>query len=172
MGLAVARKGNWGVGADVYYAGLGATAQQPPADVDLDQTMLAFYGLRRLGANADLTFGARVNGIGGRITLKEGTNRTAERDDWWLDPIVGLLLRTPAKGKLGVNVYTEVGGFGMGSNFAWQLFPTVGVNLTDSMSLDLGYRWIGTDYESGEGATRLSMDIVAQGPVLGFAFRF
>jgi opacity protein-like surface antigen len=170
MGLVAARKGNWGFGADAYYAGLGATAQQPPADVDFDQTMLAFYGLRRLGANAELTFGARVNGLAAGITLKEGTNRSANRDDWWLDPLVGLLLRTP--GKIGVKVYTEVGGFGMGSNFAWQLFPTVAVGLTDSMSLDLGYRWIGTDYESGEGATRFRMDTITQGPVIGFAFRF
>ncbi len=172
MGLVAARKGDWGFGADVYYAGLGATAQTPPADVDFDQTMMAFYGLRRLGADAEPAVGARVNGLSGRITLKEGTNRTAKRDDWWLDPIVGILLRTPAKGKLSGGVYTEVGGFGMGSSFAWQLFPTVAVALTDSMSLDIGYRWLGTDYESGEGATRFAMDTIAQGPVIGFVTRF
>jgi opacity protein-like surface antigen len=44
--------------------------------------------------------------------------------------------------------------------------------LTDGVSLDLGYRWIGTDYESGEGVTRFSMDTITQGPVLGFAFKF
>jgi hypothetical protein len=172
MGIVGARKGNWGFGADVYYAGLGTTGDRPASDVDFDQTMMAFYGLRRLGANADVTFGARVNGLTGRITLKDGTNRSAEQDKWWLDPVAGLILRTPGTGKLRAGVYTEVGGFGVGSNFAWQVFPTFGVALTDSLVLDLGYRWMGVDYESGEGATRFNMDTLTQGPVLGLVIKF
>jgi opacity protein-like surface antigen len=171
MGMAAARKGDWGFGADVYYAGLGATGERPAADIDVDQTMMAFYGLRRLSAHADLTFGARVNGLAGRITLKEGANRTAKRDDWWLDPVAGLILRAPAKGKLRASLYTEVGGFGVGSTFAWQVFPTVGVALSDGVSLDLGYRWMGLDYESGDGAARFRMDTLTQGPIFGVAFK-
>jgi hypothetical protein len=69
-------------------------------------------------------------------------------------------------------VYTEIGGFGAGSTFTWQVFPTVGVDLTTRASLEFGYRWLDMDYSSGENATLFTYNVLTQGPVLGFAFRF
>jgi hypothetical protein len=60
---------------------------------------------------------------------------------------------------------------GVGSTFAWQIFPTVGVAVGERASLELGYRWISTDYESGDGVTLFTSDILMQGPVFGFMFR-
>jgi hypothetical protein len=37
-----------------------------------------------------------------------------------------------------------------------------------SLSLDFGYRWIGTDYKSGEGNEQFAWDVLMQGPILGF----
>ena len=50
MGIVAARKGAWVIGADVVYVELSATAERPPANVDFDQTALAFYGARSLGS--------------------------------------------------------------------------------------------------------------------------
>ena len=71
-----------------------------------------------------------------------------------------------------VPAYTEIGGFGAGSDFAWQIFPTVGIRLHERAGLDFGYRWLGTDYESGEGVDRFVWDTLMQGPALGFTIRF
>lgn len=71
-----------------------------------------------------------------------------------------------------LRVITGIGGFGAGSDFTWQLFPSVGFKLADSVSLEFGYRWIDIDYSTGDGNERFGYDVLTQGPVGGFAFRF
>jgi hypothetical protein len=54
------------------------------------------------------------------------------------DPVVGVQLRMPDTGqRWHTQVYTETGGFGVGSDFTRQVFPTIGVRLTERASLDL-----------------------------------
>ena len=171
MGIVAARKGAWGVGVDGIYSGFGVTADRPPADIDVNQTLVAGYALRRLNEFAELTFGARLNYFDTGITLKNVAG-AAGRDQWWIDPIAGVILQSPARGRLTARVYGEIGGFGLGSTFAWQLFPGIGIAVADNASLDIGYRWVGTDYESGDGADRFVMDTLMQGPVIGFSVRF
>ena len=179
MGLVVARKGNWGVGGDALWMSLGANGTAPgplavPAGVDMSQGAFAFYGLRRLGAAADAFFGARVNYLSGNVRV-DGLQavRSADGSKTWVDPIVGLQFRTPQNGgRWHAQVYTEIGGFGAGSTFTWQVFPTIGVNLSEQASIEVGYRWLDIDYETGDGATLFKYDVLTQGPVLGFAFRF
>jgi hypothetical protein len=49
---------------------------------------------------------------------------------------------------------------------------TSGIKLTRSASLELGYRWLDLDYASGEGISEFRYDVLTQGPVVGFGFRF
>jgi hypothetical protein len=179
MGLVVARKGNWGVGGDAIWMALGAngTASGPvgaTASVDVSQGAFAFYGLRRLAPYADLYFGGRVNYLSNNLRLNTPLAvRSIDGSKTWVDPIVGLQLRTPASGKRWhAQVYTEIGGFGAGSTFTWQVFPTVGVDLAKWASLEAGYRWLDIDYSTGADATLFKYDVLTQGPVMGFAFRF
>lgn len=172
MGLVVARKGEWGVGGDAIWAALGATAERPPANVDFDQGLFAFYGLRRLNDLADLTAGLRVNVLRGQIGFKGPLQLQVNQDKTWVDPLVGLILHSPVDGRVRVQLYGEVGGFGVGSDIAWQIFPTVGIGVSERASIEVGYRWIDTDYKSGEGDEQFGWDMLMQGPVLGFALRF
>jgi hypothetical protein len=169
MGLVVARKGKWGFGADAIWMALGTTLRN--TDVDYNQGAFAFYGLRHLSEAADLTFGLRVNTLQGELTFNTlGVN--VRQDKTWVDPIVGVTLRTPANRPVQVRVYSEIGGFGAGSDFTWQIFPTLGINFTERFSLDVGYRWLDLDYSTGEGANLFAYDVLTQGPVIGFGFRF
>jgi hypothetical protein len=170
MGIVVARKGDWGVGGDAVWVALGSSVDVPPANVDVNQGLFAFYGLRRLGESAEVTFGARWNILDTAIDLKT-PGIVRERTKQWVDPLVGLNLRTPASGRWRGGLYTEVGGFGAGSTFAWQVFPTVGIAVGENGTLELGYRWLSTDYESGEGLNHFAWDILTQGPVFGLALR-
>ena len=179
MGLVVARNGAWGVGGDALWMSLGANGTAPgplgvTGSADMSQGGFAFYGLRRLGASADLFFGGRVNYLSANLRLNTPIQvRSVDDSKAWFDPIVGLQLRTPDTGKRWhAQVYTEIGGFGVGSDFTWQIFPTVGVRLTDRASIELGYRWLDIDYETGEDATLFKYDVLTQGPLVGFAFRF
>jgi hypothetical protein len=178
MGLVVARKGNWGFGGDAIWMSLGAngTASGPAAttgSVDFNQGAFAFYGLRRLAPVADLLFGARINTLQGKLGFNGPGARSVDGSKTWVDPIVGLQLHTLDKGKRWhAQVYSEIGGFGAGSTFTWQIFPTFGVDLAKWCSLEFGYRWLDIDYKSGENQTLFKYDVLTQGPLLGFAFRF
>ncbi len=178
MGLVVARKGNWGVGGDAIWMSLGADGTSPgpgaiTGSAELKQGAFAFYGLRRLAPVADLMFGARVNTVQGDLRFNGPGQRSASGTKAWVDPLVGVQLHTPETGKRWhAQVYTEIGGFGAGSDLTWQVFPTFGVNLAKWFALDFGYRWMSIDYTSGDGATLFKYDVLMQGPVLGFVFKF
>ena len=179
MGLVVARKGNWGVGGDALWMALGANGTAPgpvgvTASADVNQGAFAFYGLRRLGPAADLMFGARVNTLQANLRVNGPLAvRSVDGSKTWLDPIVGVQLHTPENGgRWHAQMYSEIGGFGVGSTFTWQIFPTVGVDLGKRASLEFGYRWLDIDYSTGEKLTLFKYDVLTQGPVLGFGFRF
>jgi hypothetical protein len=178
MGLVIARKGNWGVGGDAIWMALGANVTLPgPVGVtggaDINQGAFAFYGLRRLNPWADLMFGGRISTLQSILRFNGPGARSVDDSKTWFDPIVGVQLRTPQTGKRWhAQVYSEIGGFGVGSTFTWQVFPTVGVTMTKRTSLEFGYRWLDFDYSSGENATLFKYDVLSQGPVVGFAFRF
>jgi hypothetical protein len=179
MGLVVARKGNWGVGGDAIWMSLGANGTAPgplgvTGSADMSQGAFAVYGLRRLAPYADLFFGGRINYLSSNLRINAPLQvRSVDGSKTWFDPMVGLQLRTPENGKRWhAQVYTEIGGFSVGSCLAWQIFPTVGVNLSKNASLEFGYRWLDLDYASGEDATLFKYDVLTQGPVVGVAFRF
>jgi hypothetical protein len=169
MGLVVARKGPWGFGSDLIWMALGTTVRD--TNVDFNQGAFAFYGLRQLSPAADVTFGLRVNTLQGELTFK-GPGVTRDQNKSWVDPIAGVTLRTPADRRAQVRLYTEVGGFGAGSDFTWQVFPTFSLRLTERASLEFGYRWLDVDYATGEGNEEFRYDMLTQGPVVGFGFGF
>jgi hypothetical protein len=169
MGLVVARKGHWGIGGDAIWMALGTTVRN--TNVDFNQGAFAVYGLRRLSSAADLTLGMRVNTLQGQ--LKSNTlGFDVSQDETWVDPLVGLTLRSPREHRVRLHLYTEIGGFGAGSDLTWQIFPTLGIKLSDRLSLELGYRWLDIDYSTGDGNERFSYDVLTQGPIGGLAFRF
>ena len=169
MALVAARKGNWGFGADTIWIALGTTVRE--TNVDFNQGAFAFYGLRRLGPAADVTFGLRVNTLRGKFTFK-GPDVTRSQHKMWVDPLVGVTVRTPADRRVQLSIYAEVGGFGAGSDLAWQVFPTASLRLSEKVSFELGYRWLDLDYATGDGNEQFGYDVLAQGPAAGFAFRF
>jgi opacity protein-like surface antigen len=63
---------------------------------------------------------------------------------------------------------SDIGGFGVGSDFAWSLQGTVGYNFTDKVPSEIGYRYLQTDYEDGA----FTYDIAEHGFYLGLNVRF
>jgi len=172
MGMLAARKGDWGLAGDFIYAGLGVTIDNPPADIDPTQIIFTMQGLRRLSDAAEVTFGLRVNHLNGRINFKGPLGVELEQSKNWVDPIVGLVLRTPGERRWHVMLMADIGGFGVGSDFAWQVFPTVGVRVTQKASLEFGWRFLDANYETGEDTERFEYDVLTHGPAMGFAIRF
>lgn len=180
MGAVVARKGNWGVGGDAIWMSLGANGTAPgplgkvTGSADMSQGAFAFYGLRRLAPSADLFFGGRVNHLSANLRINGLQQvRSVDGSKTWFDPLVGLQLHTPENGRRWhAQVYTEMGGFGVGSTITWQVFPTIGVDLSKKASIEFGYRWLDINYETGDTTTLFKYDVLTQGPVVGFRFVF
>jgi len=179
MGYFEARKSKWGIGVDAVYMALGATVDRVPllgdratADVDFNQGAYTFMGLRELNSKVDFLAGARWNVLQGRIGFKGPLQTTVDQTKQWVDPIVGLNLHQRLGGRWSFAMEGDIGGFGAGSKFAWQLFPTVGVDVGKRATLKAGYRVLSMNYETGSGTSLFKYDVVTQAFVLGAAFHF
>ncbi|MEI6491856.1 MAG: hypothetical protein WCO94_04840 [Verrucomicrobiota bacterium] len=67
-------------------------------------------------------------------------------DQWWVDPIVGLRGQVNITRWLFLAAQGDVGGFGAGSQIAWNTQATVGFNFTRNIFAELGYRYMYVDY--------------------------
>lgn len=172
MTMFAARKGNWGVTADGVWVDLEVESDAPPADLQPRLGIFTLQAVRRLSDVADLTFGVRYNRLDATIDFEAPINMEVSNTRDWLDPVVGVVLRTPGEHRWHAMLIADVGGFGIGSDLAWQAFPSVGFDMAKWASIEVGYRFMSTDYETGDGADEFAYDMLYQGPVLGVAFRF
>ena len=89
-----------------------------------------------------------------------------------MDPIVGANLSLPLGKNFSLNVRGDIGGFGVGSDLTWQVFPTLAGNLPIGDRSKPGTCWLYMDYETGSGASHFKYDVLTQGPQLGVTFSF
>jgi hypothetical protein len=66
----------------------------------------------------------------------------------------------------------RIGGFGVGSDFAWQIYPIVGYRFSDLFELAGSYRAMSMDYTSDEGSDEFVYDLTTFGPQLGLPLHF
>jgi len=173
MGYFEARKGRWAVGVDAVYMALGTDVARPSANVDFNQGAYTFTGVRQLNDKVDFLFGARWNVLQGKLEFKGPLLLgTYEQTKQWVDPIVGLKLKQRLGGPLSFSLQADIGGFGAGSDFAWHLFPVIGVDVGKRATLGIGYRVLSGDYTTGSEGQQFKYDVVTQAFVLGASFRF
>jgi hypothetical protein len=123
MGTAVARKGAWGVYADVVWTDLGGSSAMPPVEVDPTLAIMSMNVLRRITPYADATAGVRWNHLSTRVELGPPLSMNLDKSRDWVDPVVGVVLRSPELGRFHGAVVADIGGFGVSSDFTWQVFP-------------------------------------------------
>lgn len=106
--------------------------------------------------------------------LVRETERSGSVD--WVDPFVGARLRNQLGPDEELVVRADFGGFGVGSDFSWQVLATYNWRMCvlDAHVLDgyIGYRALSVDYSQGAGATRYEYDVLQQGPVIGATLHF
>jgi hypothetical protein len=172
---------------------LGGTAR-----IDVEQAIVelaAAYEVVRWPAAAgsttaiDLYAGARVwwqrVGVGvaaaavvdvGGFVFAGGRALARSGEVSWVDPIVGLRLRHDFAPGHHLYVSGDVGGFEVGSRFAWQAQGGYRFDLGATGNVVwsglVGYRALYTDYGRGEGRTAYRFDILQHGPVIGLSARF
>jgi hypothetical protein len=158
----------WAFTTDVVYMGLGASKNG--VSMDFDQWVVEPSLSYRVTKSIELLAGARYNNLSGQITGPFGRIPSGTQE-WW-DPIVGADVGLPLGKSFRFNLRGDVGGFGVGSDVAWQVFPYVGWQFAAWGSLQAGYRWVYADYETGSGASLFRYDMLTQGAQIGVTFHF
>ncbi|MDX2081119.1 MAG: hypothetical protein SFU53_10070 [Terrimicrobiaceae bacterium] len=80
--------------------------------------------------------------------IEEVTPTYGAGDQWWFDPIIGLRGQVNLTRWLFLAGQGDVGGFGAGSQIAWNVQATIGVNITRNVFAELGYRYMYIDYSN------------------------
>jgi len=178
MGTYRGSRDRYSVLFDVVYAALGGDGRGPlgyvKADVDVDQLVLegdfgyaltdhlhGFVGLRYVDLETTV-----------KLTLPGGGKRSAKDTADWLDPVIGLYYVRPFSEQWSVSLRGDIGGFGVGSDFAWQAVGTLRWQVKPGFGVAFAYRYLDNDYEDGKGADYFKYDMSMQGPLLGVVFTF
>ena len=91
--------------------------------------------------------------------LTNALDTTVSRtDDWW-DPYIGFRGRYNLTDKFYLTAKGDIGGFGVGADLDWTAEAALGVQLSQHVFTEVGYRAWGLDYEK-DG---LTMDVITQG---------
>lgn len=85
----------------------------------------------------------------------------------WVDPLVGFRGRLNLTDKLYLAARGDIGGFGVGSDLAWNVFGSLGYQWNERLSTELGYRYLSMDYSDGG----FIFDADMSGLFLGLTFR-
>lgn len=177
-----ADNGTWSFTVDATFMGLGGAAATErgivSGDVDLDQVTLmatvgrrvtphleALLSLAYLDLSTDLEATIRVPGVGDVV-------RRASAEASWVDPLVGLQYNVPIGEQWRFNLRGDIGGFGIGSDFTYQVLANFRWQASERLGVVFGYRMIGFDYENGHDAGYERYDLLEQGPLVGMTIGF
>ena len=175
-----ARKDRFGVFVDVAYVNIESddTTLAPYFSTVVSETeswIVTAAGQYRLveqsNAFLNLVAGVRYWSVDSTLALHPGLlpGQEVSNTESWVDPIVGLRgLTSIGESKFIVTGGLGVGGFGVGSDFMWDVVINLGYRWTETFTTSIGYRYLDVDYED-DG---FLYDVSQQGPVLGLSWRF
>lgn len=169
-----AYQNRWGFIFDVNYLYLGATQSTKLTEikVNMEDTIAeldGFYRIQRGRHSFDAILGARYNKIDVKANFKR-LNREPRGDESWVDPVFGGRYLWKMGDMWTMILRGDIGGFGMGSDFAWQAVGMVEFKPWKHVSFIGGYRALDMDYESDSGLEAFKFDMLMHGPVLGINF--
>lgn len=137
----------------------------------------ALLGFRYWNNSVTANLGAAITGdlynMGFERSFGLATARSGTLD--WIDPIVGLRLRHQFAPGQNVFVRGDVGGFGLGSVFAWQAVAAYTYSWQRqgyALGATVGYRALSTSYSTDSGLDTGGVDLILHGPLIGFSARY
>lgn len=117
----------------------------------------------------DLMGGARIISIKADLDLS-GPLQTVERDSsaTKVGPVIASRFRVPFSEKWGLELYGDLGGFGVTSDLSWQLLGTIQYEVSDHWLLGGGWR----HFSAEQDKNGFKIDMTMSGPFLAFGYRF
>ena len=174
------RKGPWAGLFDVNFMALGDQGDLPLGGrLDVDVDMLTFesalaYRLGSSQTGVDILGGVRYVRQDLRASRTEGIGSGRQRQFIanWVDPIVGVRFTTQISPRASFIARGDIGGFGAGSDFTWNVEAGAEFRLTRHLGMQILFKALSIDYEEGSGASFYKYDVVSPGIVFGFPIRF
>jgi hypothetical protein len=94
-----------------------------------------------------------------------------------VDPLVGARSLFDLFERWTLSLEGSVGGFGVGSDFAWHAYGAFGYRFSlfskeRNARAVAGYRALYMDYDTGSGADKFEWDVTLHGPIVGLFIAF
>ena len=157
------------LGQDVKSDGILVTG----GDVTMKQTAWELAGLKRITSWLEAGLGGRIVSLYTGLNLQTVNEpREGSAKKTWFDPIVIVRAQGAIKDKWLLQFRGDIGGFGIGSDFSWQIQANAGYRFSKLFQATIGYRVIGIDYDKGEGMDRFVYNVDTYGPVIHMGFNF
>ncbi len=138
------------------------------AELELSGAIIEGFAAYEFARGWDVLGGVRYYDLETEAELALGGTLDSGRD--WIDPIVGLRCARPLADDWWFHARADVGGFDVGSEFAWNAVLAVGYDMSDWARLQLGYRALDFDFADGSGSDRVDYDLRLCGPLVGVTF--
>jgi hypothetical protein len=168
---AEARSPEWAIGLNALYMDLGKDGADLPTRFDGYQGSFELTGFRRLMPWFEVLAGGRLNIMGASASL-QSVGTVFDEDVAFFDPFLGARFTVPNTGRWDLMLRGDVGGFGIGSQFTWQVRPTVAYRVSKLVSLGAAYWVFGVNYDQGSGLDYFKWDVTTFGLELGISFTF
>ena len=168
---------NWAITSDLLYMKLGQDVTPrhvvTGGNITMKQTAWEIAGFKRITPWLEGGLGGRLVSLYSGLDIETiNDSRSGSASKTWVDPIIIIRSQGAIKGKWLLQFRGDIGGFGLGSNFSWQLQAYVGYRFSKLFQTSIGYRYISIDYDKGEGTDRFVYDVDTYGPVIRFGFNF
>jgi hypothetical protein len=170
-------RGQWAVMANAFFVGLGATKDLSiggAADVDADLAFLEIDGAYAITERLEVLFGLRGVAVdmAAEVRIPSSPTVTGDQGKSWIDPLVGVRLEIPIGKQWSWVSRGDIGGFGVGSDLAWQAATHFDWRISSLVGMAFGYEALDMDYTDGEGADEFRYDMIIQGPFVAVTFAF
>jgi hypothetical protein len=148
----------------------------PPVDTDLalSGTIVEGFTAYALGGGWEVLGGVRYYALDASVdvTLGGAPQPDLDADKSWVDPIIGVRYGSTFAERWSFLARADVGGFGIGSDFAWNASTELGFRLASYARVFGGYRVLDFDFADGSGSDRVEYDVRLWGPLVGLSFEF
>lgn len=176
-------KQKFGAMLDVAYMNLGTANDTPLTGGRVRvggsqlilETMLFYRAFKNAQSSIDLYAGGRYWDISLDLdaTGTIGGSFNVTRDASWLDPVIGVRGMHRFNDKWSANGRADIGGFGVGSDFTWNVQAGVGYHFNKTWSTHFQYKVLSVDYDNDKsGTSKFAYDTITHGPLLGVVARF
>jgi hypothetical protein len=123
----------------------------------------------RLSKGIEILAGGRY--FNSEIEFRDDQENINKGKQSWIDPIIGGRLSWDMTKTLLFTARADIGGFGVGSEFEWNIMAGVGYRLSNIVFTGFYRIWY-AKYENGTGDGLFIYDMTTSGPGLAMVLRF